>query len=154
MFHSVRHEYLKKPELSFHTFPKNGKSKVIAHTRLGTKELVDRRSVLIRTLKIGKKVSDYLRVCSLHFERSDFLQKGKFVEDYLILAFILIMFILESVKRRTLKSFAVPSQNLPVFEDEEDREAAEALIALLNSHQVEPEDKCDMCQVRETVVCK
>uniref|UniRef100_A0A6P7GB51 Uncharacterized protein LOC114339901 isoform X3 n=1 Tax=Diabrotica virgifera virgifera TaxID=50390 RepID=A0A6P7GB51_DIAVI len=85
----------RNPELSFHLFPKPKKSNVIVETKLGSKELVDRRKVWIQRLKIGKKVSDYMRVCSLHFEATDFLQKQR-------------------VKRRTLKLNAIPSQKLPL----------------------------------------
>ncbi|KAK9720498.1 Helix-turn-helix of DDE superfamily endonuclease [Popillia japonica] len=114
----------------------------------------------IRVLKLGKKPSDHMRVCSLHFDESDFMQK-------------------ERVQRRTLKSRSVPFKNLPKVshdaepgpfnrirvsrtiqpmnttgtettqdkaivvastcendmecEDEEDREAAETLLALFQS---------------------
>ncbi|VEN56416.1 unnamed protein product [Callosobruchus maculatus] len=123
--------------------------KVLVETKLGTKDLVDRRQMWIRLLKLGKKPSDHMRVCSLHFNETDFLQK-------------------ERVKRRTLKRKAVPSRNLPKVshdagvgrsrtirsrpepntktetfalwgndgrEDLEDRQAAEGLLALLNSHK-------------------
>lgn len=66
-----------RPELSFHTFPKAGKQKVFVETKFGNRELVDRKQAWIQKLKIGKKVSDYMRVCSLHFDESDYFQKGK-----------------------------------------------------------------------------
>nr|CAI5842462.1 unnamed protein product [Callosobruchus analis] len=125
--------------------------KVLVETKLGTNELGDRRQMWIRLLKLGKKPSDHMRVCSLHFNATDFLQK-------------------ERVKRRTLKRKAVPSRNLPKVshdvgagrsrtvrsrpasntsvvtetlalyendgrEDLEDRQAAEGLLALINSHK-------------------
>lgn len=68
----------KNPEISFHTFPKEGLSKVFVETKLGIKELVDRRKVWIKALKIGKIVSDHMRVCSLHFLENDYFHKGRF----------------------------------------------------------------------------
>lgn len=67
----------RNPSLSFHTFPRAGKSKVVVETKFGSKELVDQRQMWIRVLKLGKKPSDHMRVCSLHFDESDFMQKGK-----------------------------------------------------------------------------
>nr|CAI5833451.1 unnamed protein product [Callosobruchus analis] len=141
----------RNPELSFHSFAKAGMEKVLVETKLGTNELGDQRQKWIRLLKLGKKPSDHMRVCSLHFNATDFLQK-------------------ERVKRRTLKRKAVPSRNLPKVshdvgagrsrtvrsrpasntsvvtetlalcendgrEDLEDRQAAEGLLALINSHK-------------------
>lgn len=65
----------RNPELSFHTFPKAGKERVVVETKLGNKELVDRRQMWIRLWKIRKNPSIHMRVCSLHFDESDFLQK-------------------------------------------------------------------------------
>lgn len=50
----------------------------IVETKLGNKELVDRRKIWIKALKIGKKVSDHMRVCSLHFSDQDYFHKGGF----------------------------------------------------------------------------
>lgn len=66
----------RNPELSFHVFPTIGKSKVFVNTEIGGKELVDRRKVWIQKLKMGKRVSNSLRVCSVHIERSN--QRLKF----------------------------------------------------------------------------
>lgn len=67
----------KNPEISFHTFPVEGKSRVIVETKLGNKELVDRRQVWVKNLRIGKKVSPHMRVCSLHFTSGDYFHNGK-----------------------------------------------------------------------------
>jgi THAP domain len=104
------YSWLKRnPELSFHTFPKPGKSKVLLETKLGNKEIINRKQAWIKQLKIGKKVSNYMRVCSLHFSDSDFLQKGKMT--------ILKLYKFEVIhcyrNKRTLKILAVPSKNLP-----------------------------------------
>jgi hypothetical protein len=60
------------PELSFHHFPKAGEIKVNKLNKFGQNELIDRRVLWERILKIGKKVTPSMRVCSLHFIKDDY----------------------------------------------------------------------------------
>ncbi|XP_044766547.1 uncharacterized protein LOC123322647 [Coccinella septempunctata] len=82
----------KNPDLSFHKFPHEGKERV--HME-GT-ELVDRRKAWILRLNLGKPASKFMKVCSLHFTHSDYLQKDG-----------------NSGRGRVLKRIAVPSKKLP-----------------------------------------
>lgn len=63
----------RSPEITFHKIPKEGQIKVRVENNLGLQELVDRRKVWIHNLKIGKDVSPYMKVCSVHFMQTDFI---------------------------------------------------------------------------------
>lgn len=67
----------RNPDVTFHRFPAPNKNKVFVKDAFG-KTLVDRRKLWINKLKIRKKVSNYMVVCSLHFQESDFY-KGNIV---------------------------------------------------------------------------
>ncbi|XP_066587815.1 uncharacterized protein [Prorops nasuta] len=84
------------PELSFHHFPEAGKIKVKYMNKFGQYELIDRRLLWIRVLKMGKKVTKTMRVCSLHFV----------AEDYTISPD-------SQAGARSLKKSSIPSVNLP-----------------------------------------
>ena len=62
----------KNPELSFHRFPKAG-VKVQIKDCFGNECLQDRRQSWVVSLKMGKKISDYMTVCSKHFKEDDFI---------------------------------------------------------------------------------
>ena len=62
----------KNPELSFHRFPEAGKIKVKCVNKLGLNEIIDRRILWERVLRMGKKVTSNMRVCSLHFVKEDY----------------------------------------------------------------------------------
>lgn len=73
------HSWAKKDSdkhISFHLFPKENARKVYVSTQMG-RELMDQRKAWILKLRIGKPVSDTMRVCSLHFQENDYFQKGK-----------------------------------------------------------------------------
>lgn len=65
----------RNPEISFHKFP-SAASIITIKNKLGNWEKVKRRQVWIKNLKIGKNISCYMKVCSLHFTSNDFF-KGK-----------------------------------------------------------------------------
>lgn len=64
-------------DVSFHLFPKENERKVLVETKLGLKEKVDRRKAWINLLKIGKPVTKFMKVCSLHFTKDDYFNTGK-----------------------------------------------------------------------------
>jgi hypothetical protein len=61
----------KNPELSFHSFPKEGE-KVNIKNGFGVEEVCNRRQLWEAKLKIGKKVSKSMKICSVHFKKEDF----------------------------------------------------------------------------------
>ena len=63
----------RNPELSFHHFPKAGKVQINHVNKLGQSEMIDRRKFWERILKMGKKVTQSMRVCSLHFVNDDYI---------------------------------------------------------------------------------
>lgn len=67
----------RNPELSFHLFPEAGKQRVWMETKLGNKVMIDRQKAWVLKLKIGKPVSKYMKVCSLHFTDNDYFNRGK-----------------------------------------------------------------------------
>lgn len=67
----------KRPELSFHLFPKKGSSFVYMKMKAGLRERVDRKIAWEKKLLMGKKVTPYMKVCSLHFKPEDFYPSGK-----------------------------------------------------------------------------
>lgn len=73
----------RNPEISFHSFPQEGKEKVYIHNKLNIRELVDRRAVWVMNLKLGKPVSKYMKVCSRHFKKDDyFYRTGMYFYSY------------------------------------------------------------------------
>lgn len=62
----------KNPELSFHRIPEAGQIKVNHLNKFGQSELIDRRMLWERVLKMGKEVTQNMRVCSLHFVEDDY----------------------------------------------------------------------------------
>ncbi|XP_051160095.1 uncharacterized protein LOC127280845 [Leptopilina boulardi] len=88
----------RETSLSFHKFPRAGELKVDFENKFGIKEQIDRRVLWEKQLKMGKKVTNYMTVCSLHFTKDDYsLYTGP---D-------------QAAKARYLKKTAVPSVNLP-----------------------------------------
>nr|CAI5827687.1 unnamed protein product [Callosobruchus analis] len=83
-------------KLTFHRFPETNTRQVYIETEMG-KHLMDQRKAWILKLKIGKQVSKSMKVCSLHFNKDDYFNKG-----------------LTTQRGRILKKTAVPSQKLPV----------------------------------------
>ena len=77
----------RNPELSFHHFPKAGKLQIKHVNELGQSEMIDRRKLWERILKMGKKVTQSMRVCSLHFVKYDysvFTRPGKLLFSYFL----------------------------------------------------------------------
>ena len=62
----------KNPELSFHRFPEAGKIKVKCVNKLALSEMIDRRILWERILRMCKEVTSNMRVCSLHFVKEDY----------------------------------------------------------------------------------
>lgn len=58
--------------LRFHKFPKPGELIKINN------ENVDRRKTWIRVLRMGKFVTNTMRVCSLHFKKEDYILPSKY----------------------------------------------------------------------------
>jgi len=64
--------YAKKDTtVCFHTLPKAGKTKIEITNKLNNKEMIDRRLVWIKRLKISKNFSQ-ATICSLHFTKEDY----------------------------------------------------------------------------------
>ncbi|XP_031327381.1 uncharacterized protein LOC116181933 [Photinus pyralis] len=59
------------PDISFHKFP-NVNDTVRIQTKLGVWEIVNRRYIWKTKLRIGKNISEFMKVCSLHFTENDF----------------------------------------------------------------------------------
>lgn len=70
--------------LSFHNFPAENAQRVNFKTQLGI-ECIDRRKAWILNLKIGKPITKYMQVCSLHFTEEDYLQKGNYLRTSVLL---------------------------------------------------------------------
>lgn len=84
----------KNPSLSFHKFPSIGRT-VYTENEYGITEKVSQRKVWINKLKMGKPITDNMRVCSLHFSKEDFIRPG------------------DNKKKHSLVPAAVPSCKLP-----------------------------------------
>jgi len=64
--------YAKKDTtVRFHTLPKAGKTKVEIMNKLNNKEMIDRRLVWIKRLKISKNFSQAM-ICLLHFTKENY----------------------------------------------------------------------------------
>ena len=61
----------KNPELIFHLFPEAGKIKVKCVNKLALSEMIDKRILLERILRMGKEVMSNMRICSLHIVKED-----------------------------------------------------------------------------------
>lgn len=66
----------KNPDVRFHNFPKPNKNFVKVQNIFGKFDKVDVTKEWQSTLKIGKKLTKYMQVCSLHFQKSDYIQSG------------------------------------------------------------------------------
>lgn len=82
--------------LSFHRFPAENKSEVTIVNKFGVKERIDRRRAWTwNKALLTTRVTPFSKVCSLHFQRGDFILQGV------------------ATKMPRLKQYPVPSQNLP-----------------------------------------
>jgi len=63
--------------LSFHTVPKANSAKIARINLFEKRELVDKRSEWLRSLKVADEDKELL-VCSLHFNKDDYYLTGKF----------------------------------------------------------------------------
>jgi len=70
--------YQKFSDISFHIFPKVDEKRVPWINEFGEKEMVDRKKAWELALKMVKPPSQYMRVCSLHFKKSDFTLPGNY----------------------------------------------------------------------------
>lgn len=61
--------------LSFHIFPPEIGPRVYFETKMG-KQLVTRRKAWILKLRIGKPITKFMKVCSLHFKQEDYFNRG------------------------------------------------------------------------------
>lgn len=66
----------KNPELYYHSFP-NEKQQVTIVNDFAETKVINRRQLWEAKLKMGKKMSKAMRVCSLHFKNEDFAHSGK-----------------------------------------------------------------------------
>ncbi|KAJ8963310.1 hypothetical protein NQ318_018779 [Aromia moschata] len=79
-----------KRVITFHIFPEQGKHQVSLINKFGQKERIDKRKAWILKLRIGKPVSKFMKVCSVHFAEEDYFHRSK-----------------DSKKRNILKKIAV-----------------------------------------------
>lgn len=66
--------------LSFHHFPRPNQSSVLITNYLGQKEKVDKLEAWKRAVRIENPVKGSTRVCSLHFEKDDYILPGKYLD--------------------------------------------------------------------------
>lgn len=66
---------------SFHSFPKYKTCKVEITNKNGIVEKVDLRKIWEKNLKCGRKITEFMRVCSKHFEESDFMPRSELCEN-------------------------------------------------------------------------
>ncbi|KAI4465010.1 thap domain protein [Holotrichia oblita] len=114
----------KNSELSFFKFP-NDASKIKRQNKFKKCELLDRRKVWIRNLSIGKKVSPYMKVCSLHFAEEAFI-KG-----------------MTRTNRRILKKTAVPTQHLPLLKVEDANLSNKRYLRKIRKENAEVDTPCE-----------
>lgn len=62
--------------LHFHAFPKKDAFNIYVTNAFGILEKIDRRKAWINALSMRKPITSSMRVCSLHFQESDYLAKG------------------------------------------------------------------------------
>lgn len=60
------------PQLAFHQFPPTNNRKVAIENKFGDKEMVNIKLAWEKALKMGKPITKYMRVCSLHFKESHY----------------------------------------------------------------------------------
>ena len=60
------------PELSFYRFPEAGKIKLKCVIELAVSEMIDRRILWERILRMRKEVMSNMRIYSLHFVKEDY----------------------------------------------------------------------------------
>lgn len=72
-------------ELSFHLFPPESGQKVYIENAFG-RELIERRKAWILKLRIGKPVTSFMKVCSLHFKKEDYFNKGTVFIFYVVIS--------------------------------------------------------------------
>lgn len=63
-------------ELSFHRFPQEKAGYVYITNKFGNQEKVDRKKAWELKLLMGKPITPFMRVCSLHFEKNDYILPG------------------------------------------------------------------------------
>ncbi|KAK4887420.1 hypothetical protein RN001_003691 [Aquatica leii] len=104
------------------------------------KQLVDRRDAWIIRLRIGKPVTKFMKVCSLHFKAEDYFNKGQ----------------KSGSRGRELKKIAVPSQNLPALTTGSSTSKAQSLQSnraerYWNRQLMEayPDGPCDQSEIDE-----
>ncbi|KAK9739041.1 THAP domain [Popillia japonica] len=114
----------KNSELRFFKLP-NDASKIKRQNKFNKGELLDRRKVWMRNLSIGKKVSPYMKVCSLHFAEEVFL-KG-----------------MRRTNRRILKKTAVPSQHLPLLKVEDANISNKRYLRNIRKENAEVDTPCE-----------
>lgn len=112
--HNCRSVGKKHPHLRFHIFPKAGESFVQIVNESGEFEKVDRLKAWEMATKIGKRVSRYMKVCSLHFKKDDYILPGKYIFRLCIL-FVLHHYFFyrvsckENVFEKNGRAFAPPA---------------------------------------------
>ncbi|CAD6217986.1 GSCOCG00012908001-RA-CDS [Cotesia congregata] len=67
----------KNNTVRFYTFPPANSSFVVIKNKFGEDEVIDRRIAWIKALKIGNDVTQFKKVCSLHFTKNDFIPTCK-----------------------------------------------------------------------------
>lgn len=72
-------------EISFHKFPKEGECTVEVTKKFGTIEKIDKRKAWIMAIRTAKAVTSRMKICSLHFNASDYIFPGKMFTFYSIL---------------------------------------------------------------------
>lgn len=85
----------KDATINLHSFPKEGTRKISITNTFGNEEPIDLRKEWILTLRMGKEVTQWMKVCSKHFNNNDYILPGC------------------PTKQKRLKQDAVPSMNLP-----------------------------------------
>lgn len=73
--HAFKHETVR-----FHSFPKKKDSLVKIVNNFNQEELVDRHDVWVKVLRMGKKISTSMRVCSRHFTQDDYIPSCKYIK--------------------------------------------------------------------------
>lgn len=63
-------------EVRFHKFLDHKKNYVKIKNLVGIEEKVDRRIEWEKVLRMGKKITSNMRVCSLHFTKDDYFAPG------------------------------------------------------------------------------
>ncbi|KAF5272488.1 hypothetical protein FQR65_LT17389 [Abscondita terminalis] len=105
--------------ISFHKFPRKNKNKIFLETEFGSQKL-DRFKAWELKLLMGKKITGAMKVCSLHFKKSDYV-----LSEY------------SCIKPRLIKN-AVPSMNLPQkspYENFHEAQKKERCLRLLERRQ-------------------